>query len=69
VLLVTAIVMNSAVIYICCWSGRRQEYVSVACYCNYNALRCFFRIFAELDDGRNTIVLLVTAIVMHCAVM
>jgi len=40
VLLVTAIVMHFAVKYMCCHSGRRQEYVCVACYCNCIALYC-----------------------------
>jgi len=39
-LLVTAIVINCAVIKNCCLSGRRHEYTCVACYCNFNALRC-----------------------------
>ena len=37
-MLVTAIVMHFAVIYICCHFGRRQEYDCVASYCNCNAL-------------------------------
>jgi len=40
VLLVTAIELHFAVIYICWQAGRRQEYVCVACYCNCNTLRC-----------------------------
>jgi len=40
VLLVTAILMHCAVIYMCCHSGLRGEYVSDAFYCNCNALRC-----------------------------
>jgi len=39
VLLVTANVMHCAVIYFCCHSGLRGEYVSVAIYCSCNALR------------------------------
>ena len=96
VLFFTAIVMHWAVILNCCWSGRRQEYVSVACYCYCNELRCdiellpgwtvagillwclllqlqcialWYRTAAILDFGRNTFVLLVTAILMYFAVI
>ena len=68
-LFVTVIVMHCAVICTCCRSGRRQEYVCVAFYCNCNALRSDVHLLSVWTASGIRLCCFFNAIVLHCAVM
>jgi hypothetical protein len=68
VMLVNVIVMHCAVIFICCLSGLREEYVCDACYCNCNALRCDIDLL-PFWTAAGMFVIFVTLFVMYCAVI